>query len=285
MNDELVAIPTETVYGLACNALSPTAAERVFQKKARPLTDPLIVHVPSPESALPLISAPPQLHTAFLALTSSFWPGPLTIILPSSPLIPPIITSSTSTVALRSPSHPTCRSIMSACKVPLAMPSANKFGHVSPTTREHVMCEFPTGVLIVDEGESSTSEKVGIESTVVKLSVDPGGATAVQILRPGVVTSRMVSGGMEDVGETVVVDFGGIMEGMEGEALAYRTLSGGGDAGEAGRVVYETLRWAEEVTGAKWIALPDLRRVDDESVEGVKDRIWRAASGIVKGEK
>jgi L-threonylcarbamoyladenylate synthase len=214
------------------------------------------------------------------------------------------------------------------------MPSANKFGHVSPTTSLHVMGEFPSDdVLIVEDEGGREEDRVGIESTVVKLTEGGGGEVGVQVLRPGAVTGSMIEGclkeggieyevkepprkalgedeesngapgqnvkhyaptvpafiwkggegGMEQLESTVVIDFGAELAGLQGRALGYRTLSPGGDAREAGRLIYETLRWAEGVEGAKWIALPDLRGVEDERVEGVRDRIWRAASGVVKG--
>lgn len=144
---------TTIVYGLACNALSPKAAKHLYETKARPLSDPLIVHVLSAEDAIPLTNATSKMLGIFHALVESFWPGPLTVILPSSEMIPPIITSNSSTVALRSPQHPTCRKVMSKVALPLAMPSANMFGHVSPTKKEHVLKDFPRGVMIVEDGD------------------------------------------------------------------------------------------------------------------------------------
>ena len=335
-DDELVALPTETVYGLACNALSQRGAERVFIMKQRPLTDPLIVHVLNEEEGRTLVSANDPSLELFSTLASEFWPGPLTMILPSSDAVPPIVTSNTSTVALRSPSNEQCRAVMEHCGFPLAMPSANVFGHISPTRKEHVMGEFPTGVWIVEgENDGGDEGRVGIESTVVKITEDYGTLLPkIQILRPGSVTPTDITecleskdiefeyldppvkkalgedevsngapgqsvkhyapsvpayvwtgrGGVSEVGKTVVVDYGSSRSWLIGECLAYRSLSEGGEPEEAGRRIYDVLRWAEGVGGAEYICLPDLRGVEDERIEGIRDRIWRSSSGVVQGD-
>ncbi len=157
----LVSFPTETVYGLGCHALDPIAVNKVFQAKERPLTDPLIVHVNEADSALKLWDASSSSSSptaknendqnnnlnhkdiesrALRALTSQFWPGPLTIVARASPtVVPPIIMANTGYVACRSPSHPIARALIQCSAVPIAAPSANKFGHVSPTKASHVL--------------------------------------------------------------------------------------------------------------------------------------------------
>ena len=142
---ELVSFPTETVYGLGCHALDPSAVQKVFDAKERPLSDPLIVHVTDSKNALELWAASSSMgcndqqqqhdqqqieKQALSVLTSQFFPGPLTIVAKAHPTIPQILMANTGYVACRSPSHPIARNLISCAKVPIAAPSANKFGHV-----------------------------------------------------------------------------------------------------------------------------------------------------------
>ncbi|MEY3902703.1 MAG: hypothetical protein RL189_2009, partial [Pseudomonadota bacterium] len=143
----LVAFPTETVYGLGADARSAEAVRLIYQVKGRPSTDPLIVHVASLESAEALVNTAVtnswQLD-ALRSLAEEFWPGPLTIILPAHPsLVAFEVTSGTGWVGLRSPAHPVAQRFLQHCDVPVAAPSANLFGHVSPTTAAHVWNDFP----------------------------------------------------------------------------------------------------------------------------------------------
>ena len=204
-SDELVAFPTETVYGLGGNALSAKAVSKIFETKGRPHSSPLIVHVLDIKDALPLTvyqsspSAPS--FPLFKCLTSSFWPGPLTVIVPSSPLVPPLVHSNSGFVALRSPQHPISRSVLSAAGVPIAAPSANRFGHVSPTRARHVLDDLGEHRIWVVDGEgdcaagaaTAATERgegfVGIESTVLQLSTDGKSAT---LLRHGAITESMI---------------------------------------------------------------------------------------------
>jgi L-threonylcarbamoyladenylate synthase len=175
-NGAPVALPTETVYGLAADALSPTACAKIFEAKERPLSDPLIVHVPSPDWLDKLAHSSP---TA-LALAEKFWPGPLTLVLPRREIVPDIVTAGEDTVALRMSAHAVFDSVVKKFGKPLAAPSANRFGRISPTTAAHVMAELDGRIpLILDGGPCAH----GIESTIVH--VRPKG---LQILRHGPIT-------------------------------------------------------------------------------------------------
>lgn len=172
----IVAIPTETVYGLAALALDEAAVGRVFSAKGRPRDHPLIVHL-SP-------SADPSLWGVLddnaLALAAAFWPGPLTILVPRTSLVPDWVTGGRPTVALRVPSHPTAVALLERLGDALVAPSANTFGHVSPTTARHVASDLGDVIdLILDGGPCD----VGVESTIVECTPD-----GLQILRPGAVT-------------------------------------------------------------------------------------------------
>ena len=171
---ELVAFPTETVYGLGADARSPAAVAKVFAAKGRPATHPLIVHVLDLEAARPLARHWP---VAALRLADRFWPGPLTLVLRRGPDVPPEVTGGQDTVALRVPSHPVARALLAAFGGPVAAPSANRYGHVSPTSAAHVRAEFGAAVQHVLDGGDC---EIGLESTIV--SCDDEG---VSLLRPG----------------------------------------------------------------------------------------------------
>lgn len=158
---ELVAIPTETVYGLAANALDAEVVVKIFEAKNRPHFDPLIVHVASIEQAKSLVEKfPPQA----LKLAEAFWPGPLTLLLKKKDIIPDIVTSGLDTVGIRMPSHPLTIALLKELSFPLAAPSANPFGYISPTSAQHVAAQLGDKIeLILDGGEC----EVGVESTIV----------------------------------------------------------------------------------------------------------------------
>jgi L-threonylcarbamoyladenylate synthase len=177
----LVAFPTETVYGLGADAANPAAIRRVFELKGRPSTNPLIVHVSGENQARTLVAEWP--HDAS-ALARAFWPGPLTIVLPKSPIVPDIVTGGGPTVGVRCPDHHITLTLLEAFG-PLVGPSANPSGRVSPTTAAHVRASFPSDeVFILDGGPS----RAGIESTVISLIDNPP-----RILRPGVVSAEQLS--------------------------------------------------------------------------------------------
>jgi len=174
---EPVAFPTETVYGLGANALDPVAVARVFEVKGRPAFDPLIVHVATPETLADLVGAEDAADPRVAALQRSFWPGPLTLVLRKRAVIPGIVTAGLDTVAVRMPDHPVALALIRAAGVPVAAPSANPFGRVSPTRATHVARQLGDRVgLILDGGPC----RVGVESTVVLLAE---GRAA--LLRPG----------------------------------------------------------------------------------------------------
>jgi L-threonylcarbamoyladenylate synthase len=171
---ELVAVPTETVYGLAAHALDAEACARVFAAKGRPSYDPLIVHVLDLDAARQIAEFNPP---AF-ALAARFWPGPLTLVLPKAPSVPDIVTSGRPTVAVRVPAHPVMRSLLARCRLPLAGPSANPFGYVSPTTAAHVQAGLGDRIDHILDGGPCT---IGVESAIVDVR-DPADPV---LLRPG----------------------------------------------------------------------------------------------------
>ncbi len=172
----VVALPTETVYGLAGRIDQDQALERIFKTKQRPFFDPLIVHVKDLQQA----EAWAQFDEASRHLATSFWPGPLTLVLPKKDGISRLINNGGTTVALRSPDHLVFQQLLEQLKVPLAAPSANMFGKTSPTTAQHVLQEFAGNVPVVDGGACHR----GIESTVVQVDLNN---QVLRILRPGVI--------------------------------------------------------------------------------------------------
>lgn len=185
---DVVAMPTETVYGLAARIDREGGLKRIFSVKERPFFDPLIVHVDSVAMARLCTREWPQ--TADV-LASAFWPGPLTMVLPKSSLISDLITSGLEGVGLRSPDHPVARQLIEMSGVPLAAPSANRFGHTSPSTWEHVSDEFGETVYIL----KADAGRVGIESTVLKVDGD-----VLTLLRPGMVSRGQIDAALAQAG-------------------------------------------------------------------------------------
>ncbi len=184
---ELVAFPTETVYGLGADALNPRAVLNIFAAKERPADNPLIVHISSMADLDPLC----RVNGKALRLMEAFWPGPLTVLLPKRPVVPPEVTAGLDTVAVRMPSHQVARALLHVCGCPVAAPSANRSGRPSPTRAEHVWEDMAGRIpLILDGGPCD----VGLESTVV----DMAGETPV-VLRPGFVTPEMIAGVLGEV--------------------------------------------------------------------------------------
>ena len=369
----LVAFPTETVYGLGCHALDVSAVAKVFQAKERPLTDPLIVHVLTADDAFDLWQIDRQnTSTARLVLQTlcdEFWPGPLTLVAAANrTVVPDTIMAGTGYCAVRSPSHTTARALITAAQRPLAAPSANKFGHVSPTTAQHVWDDLKyEDVWIVqdnnnrndddDDNDNGTTNSrksltcdVGVESTVAKLEMNDNndkmgtltvlrqGAVSVQDLEaalrdyPGILVEAklkratkdnvanvapgqtirhyspnipsfllsakciqnihaktIVNGNQNDrddddfriLRNAVVIDYGAQLVGWKHVARAYYDLSPTGNSSLAAQTVFETLRWAEQVPNVDCILFPDLIAVHDALALAVKDRLTRAASGVV----
>ncbi len=170
----LVAFPTETVYGLGAEALNAEAVGRIFAAKERPATDPLIVHLASVGELSRVCRAAPD---GLDALAATFWPGPLTLIVPRGPAVPEVVSAGGDTVAVRIPAHPVARALLHAASVPVAAPSANRFSRPSPTRAEHVLADLDGRVdLILDGGPTP----VGVESSIVDLTRRPP-----RLLRPG----------------------------------------------------------------------------------------------------
>jgi L-threonylcarbamoyladenylate synthase len=174
---ELVAVPTETVYGLAANALDARACAKIFHAKGRPTNDPLIVHI----HALDQLSLLAEPNEAAFKLARAFWPGPLTLVLPKRQVVPNIVSSGLPSVAVRMPAHRLFRRLLKLTGVPLAAPSANPFGYVSPTSAAHVRANLGDKISYILDGGAST---IGVESTIVDLR-EPARP---RVLRPGAVT-------------------------------------------------------------------------------------------------
>jgi len=274
---KLVAIPTETVYGLAANALDEAAVQRIFEAKGRPFSSPLIVHVADLAMARGLAL---EWSPVAEALAARFWPGPLTIIVPKNNKVPAIVTAGLPSVALRMPSHPIALAVIAAAKLPLAAPSANRFTHLSPTTAQHVRDGLGDAVDFVLDGGACS---VGIESTVISLA-----GVVPRILRPGMVSRTQIE---EAIGP-VEVGAGAESPGQHPKHYSPRTRVVIGDSPHEGRGVrldstnmpHDAAAYAERIYGLlheldeqgyDWIAieLPP----DTPEWAGVRDRIIRAA--------
>ena len=191
IENKLVAFPTETVYGLGGNALSPTAASAIYAAKGRPSDNPLIVHICDTKAVYELATTVPD---KAVQLMEAFWPGPLTIILPKKEIVPDTTTGGLNTVAIRMPSHPAALSLIRESGIYIAAPSANSSGRPSPTTAEHVADDLSGRIdAIIDGGAVG----IGIESTIVDLTSDTP-----TILRPGFITKKM----LEEIIGPVAID-------------------------------------------------------------------------------
>lgn len=177
----LVAVPTETVYGLAANALDATACRRIFRAKRRPASDPLIVHV----ATLPMLEQIAEPTESVPRLARAFWPGPLTLVLKRTAAVPSVVTAGLPSVAVRMPAHPLLRRLLRICDLPLAAPSANLFGYVSPTTAAHVREGLGQTIAHILDGGPC---RHGLESTIVDVR-DPRRPV---LLRPGVITAAQL---------------------------------------------------------------------------------------------
>jgi L-threonylcarbamoyladenylate synthase len=181
---ELVAFPTETVYGLGADAGNPAALSRVYEAKGRPTDHPLILHL---ADAAELSHWVGELSASMAQqverLAKAFWPGPLTLVLPRAAAVSPVLTGGQQSIAIRVPSHPVAQRLLRAFGSGIAAPSANRYGRVSPTRAEHVREEFPTGVTILEGGDC----EVGVESTILSLLETPP-----RILRPGIISRQQL---------------------------------------------------------------------------------------------
>ena len=178
---ELVAFPTETVYGLGANAQNPAAVQKIFAVKGRPPQHPVIVHLDSPRYLHRWVREVPETATR---LAEAFWPGPLTMVMPRAPSVHDVITGGQDTIAVRVPAHPMAQQLLTAFGGGIAAPSANRFARLSPTRAEHVREELGDAVrVILDGGEC----QIGLESTIVSFE-----GAGVRLLRPGSITARQI---------------------------------------------------------------------------------------------
>ena len=279
---ELVAFPTETVYGLGANALDAAAIDKIYAAKGRPPGSPLIVHVSSLEMARSLVREWPE---GAEKLARIFWPGPLTLVLPKQPHVPDRLTAGLDTVGVRMPSNPIAVALIQAAGVPIAAPSANRFTELSPTTAQHVRDGLGDRIAMLLDGGRTT---VGIESTVLSLA----GSAAV-LLRPGMVTRQQIE---EVIGPIQVL--GPVAEGAHASpGLHHRHYSpktplmlikagesapiGNGiviempaDPSAYAAVLYERLH-AADGQGWDWIAIE--QPPSGEEWAAIRDRLDRAA--------
>ena len=179
---EVVAVPTETVYGLAANALKASACRKIFRAKGRPLNDPLIVHLHS-MAGLPQVC---EANSAALKLARKFWPGPLTLVLPKKSAVPAIVSAGRESVAVRVPAHRLFRRLLQLAGLPLAAPSANPFGYISPTTAGHVRQSLGKKIRHILNGGPS---RIGVESTIVDLR----NPAKPRVLRPGAISREALA--------------------------------------------------------------------------------------------
>src|SRR5690348_2207581 len=180
-NGELVAFPTETVYGLGANAQNPAAVRRIFEAKGRPATHPVIVHLDSPRYLHRWVREVPE---GAIKLAEAFWPGPLTLVMPRAAHVHDVVTGGQDTIAIRVPAHPMAQQLLTAFGGGIAAPSANRYGRLSATRAEHVREELGDAVrLVLDGGEC----QLGLESTIVSFE-----GASVRLLRPGSVTAGQI---------------------------------------------------------------------------------------------
>ncbi len=290
----LVAMPTETVYGLAADATSPDAVARIYAAKGRPSFNPLIVHLPDIETARHLARFSPEAE----ALAASFWPGPLTLVVPPGPQhgLAPAVTAGLPTVALRVPAHPVARALIAAAGRPLAAPSANPSGRISPTTADHVL-EGLSGRIeaVIDAGPCP----VGIESTILAVT-----ETGVRLLRPGGISPETIreKTGIELLGpqgkavlapgmlhshyaphaplrlDVTAPPPGAVHVGFGPDRPGELTLSAEGDLAEAARNLFAVLRVADE-RAARRGAVITVAPIPRRGVGiAINDRLARAAA-------
>lgn len=277
----LVAVPTETVYGLAARADSAEAVARTYAAKGRPDFNPLIVHVRGVEQAAEYAEFSPEAH----ALAAAHWPGPLTLVLPrrADAALAPAVTAGLPTVALRAPAHPVMQALLEQCGFPLAAPSANRSGFISPTTPAHVLASLDGRIDLVLDGGPTTA---GVESTIVAVRADG----SVEELRPGPIQlgTRGESAGIEAPGQlashyapgkplrlnALAADEGEFLIGF-GAVAGDCTLSASGDLSEAAARLYAALHEAARAPHPRIAVAP----VPEEGVgRAINDRLRRAAA-------
>lgn len=295
---EVVAIPTETVYGLAADAFNPAAVLKVFEAKQRPSFDPLIVHIARPSD---IHRVAQELPPGAQALMDAFWPGPLTLVLPKRPEVPDVVTSGLDTVGVRMPRHPLTRALLERLDFPLAAPSANPFGYVSPTTAQHVADQLGDRIPYILDGGMCT---VGVESTIIGweggrwVLYRPGGIALEDIERvigsvaeavkqvlpaaPGMLESHYAPRKPVHVGDidALLRRFAGRRIGIisfrqEHPGHRCEVLSERGDLAEAARNLFAVLR---DLDGSDCAVILAERFPDEGLGRAINDRLRRAAS-------
>lgn len=295
---ELVAIPTETVYGLAANAFDEAACLAIFERKRRPAFDPLIVHVASTSRAAEVVR---ELTPPAEALAREFWPGPLSLVLPKRREVPDLVTSGLATVAVRRPAHPLTQELLHALPFPLAAPSANLFGAVSPTSAQHVLDQLGGVVSYVLDGGPCS---VGVESTIVGwedgdcVLLRPGGIPLEELERVVGAVHRPRGGALPSAPGMLAAHYAprtplvlGDLDALLREhgqrrlavlaftrargAHACRVLSERGDLAEAARRLFAALRELDASGAELVVAEP----VPDEGLgRAINDRLRRASA-------
>jgi L-threonylcarbamoyladenylate synthase len=306
---DLVAFPTETVYGLGADAANESAVTKIFSLKGRPADHPVIVHVAGIRGLAEWSAGVPR---AALALAEAFWPGPLTLVVPRSPRVPSIVTGGQASVGIRCPSHPVARDLLREfARVgsgAIAAPSANRFGHVSPTTADHVRDEFGGAVPVLEGGAC----EVGLESTIVDLSrgkavlLRPGGISRAQIAAVlgeaprerdaeaprasgtlaahyapvtalSLVSAEELAAGLGILTNAAVLALGEAPV----NARAVSWIVAGSEPGRYGHDLYANLRRLD-ASGAKRILVEAPPSAPEW--EAVNDRLARAAAGSIAGD-
>ncbi|MHC4375756.1 MAG: L-threonylcarbamoyladenylate synthase [Planctomycetota bacterium] len=296
---DVVGVPTETVYGLAANAFDPAAVARVFEVKRRPSFDPLIVHVRDPQAALEVAT---HLPPAAERLAEAFWPGPLTMVLERRDQVPDLVTSGLPTVGVRCPRHPLIQELLAALDFPLAAPSANRFGSISPTTAQHVLDQLGEDVPYVLDGGPCT---VGVESTIVGfrgercLLYRPGGVPLEELeelvgpiedarqeaptspVTPGMLPSHYAPRTPLELGDLDALlerhagrRLGVLCFQRERKALGCRVLSPRGDLSEAAQRLFAALRELD-ASGAELLLAEPVPELG--LGRAINDRLRRAA--------
>jgi L-threonylcarbamoyladenylate synthase len=283
----LVAMPTETVYGLGADALNPLAIRQIYATKGRPSGHPLIVHLAA--------NADWEQWGVFsdlaMALAKEFWPGPLTMIVPRHPQVPTEVTGGLDTIGIRVPQHPIAQRLLSSFGSGIAAPSANRFGGVSPTTAHHVQAEFGDTIHIVDGGPSH----IGIESTIVDLS-----GTSPALLRPGSITEAQIEAIVGPLGHSNTPAPGTLASHysphtslllsdnptqdanrLESQGLSVAILHASAPENHA-RTLYAELRRLDQLGVDILVAE---RSPDQELGRAINDRLTRAGHGFSIGKK
>ena len=248
-----VAIPTETVYGLGANAFDATAVEKIFRAKERPAWDPLIVHVADEAMLREVVM---EISATAQRLMDAYWPGPLTLLLPRSARIPDIVTAGRPLVGVRMPAHPVARALIREAGVPIAAPSANRFGHTSPTTAGHVLEDLDGRIdAVVDGGPA----EFGLESTVLDPNAEP-----VTIYRPGAATLEQIQA---LVGKTIYFQPTDALTDTPREALPSPGVGLRHYAPRARLVLFNPLESAPEFEGAS-VGLMRAEGLPDAGISG-----------------